>query len=320
MDKAREDLSRANQEITKLSGDLGLATGQLEGVRSELAGTQEQLRQEQARAAETQRTLANLQRDFQEAKGRLAAAKTHMETEMKKGKGADKAALQALQVSQDKATSEVTQLQGKLQVMSRELGISQERTVQLAGKLKFTESQLFEQPKLLGLQSQVEIAKLMKDKEYLEKHIASLKAKVRAGDSQAQMDVDTQEERLRGVDSRLAKEFQRGQETGRVEGITLGRQQAATEFQQVSSGYESRIAKFEADLKLKQEGIAQPRDKRGPNSKKYDPNSSRKDNVRNVPRPQRSPRLPVSSNLPKPLPHAQKRLLQKNSKAFAVLR
>ena len=90
----------------------------------------------------------------------------------------------------------------------------------------------------------------MKDKEHLEKSIRDLKVRLQSGDQDAKMEVDTQEAKLREVDQRLAKEFLRGQESGRIAGIDLGKKQAQTAFQQVSTEYESRLAKYESELKL----------------------------------------------------------------------
>ena len=96
----------------------------------------------------------------------------------------------------------------------------------------------------------------MKDKEYLEKHIKDLQQRLAAGDTGAQMEIDAQSERLRDVDGRLKEEFSRGEETGRLRGITLGKKQAQTEYQQTSADYEGRLAKYEARLKESQRQLS----------------------------------------------------------------
>ena len=99
----------------------------------------------------------------------------------------------------------------------------------------------------------MEIAVLMKDKEHLHKSIRDLQVRLRSGDIDAQMEMDKDEAKLRDIDSRLAAEFQRGEASGRVSGITLGKKQAQTDFEKVSAEYESRIAKFESELKAERE-------------------------------------------------------------------
>lgn len=122
--------------------------------------------------------------------------------------------------------------------------------------MKFTAQQMAAQPELLSLKAQVEVAKLMKDKEYLEKEIVRLNSEVLSGDHEAQQEVIDKSSRLREVDRRLAEQFARGEQSGRLKGIVLGKQEAQAGFAQKSSDYERRLAEYEAKLSQSQDKLA----------------------------------------------------------------
>ena len=116
-----------------------------------------------------------MQRDYQEARGRETVAESNLQAEMtnqatlsKQGAKVDESALNALRAAQDKASGEVSNLRDKLQEISKQLGISEERTRNLEGKLQFTTQQLRDQPALISAKSQMEIAVLMKGSTFRE--------------------------------------------------------------------------------------------------------------------------------------------------------
>ena len=256
LQRAQGELNRSQQIIADLQGKLGMASGELKGAQAQLSFTKEQLAKEQQQSADMTRTLATLQRDFQEAKSRATAARTNMEVEMQRGQEGDQLKLGQLQQAHQQASQEAARLQGELAKMSNQLGISNERATKLQGELQFVKQQAAQAPQLLGAQAQLQVLALQKDKQLLQARINDLTTAAQKGDQQAKMDLQQQQAKMADIDRRLAAEFTRGVETGRLKGITLGKSQADAALRQQIFEYEGKIVKFQSQLQQKDAAVS----------------------------------------------------------------